>query len=198
MNRGLIFLLLLLVGCSKPYDAKQNLSKEEYALWLNSVAPYVIKKPDHISYEDRTKPEYKAFYDNFIKETGGELRYAVKTDTANIFFFSHRDHTSLYEHYRGLGGYFKTDSNGHINYIMLLYHTPRFTKEEMEARGQELFKEMVSRGHVSKFIGNRQYIHTPNKDFFYNDKINRWDYTENSSWKFLEEAKQAADSAMLN
>ncbi len=198
MNRGFVFILILLAGCSTQYEAKQNLSQEEYERWMNTVAPFVIKKPDHVVYEERTKAEHKVFYDNFIKETGGQLRYAVKTDTANIFFFSHRDYTSLYEHYRGLGGYFRTDSNGNLNYLMLLYHTPRFTKEEMEEKGAELFKEMVRRGNVSKFIGNKQYVHTPNNDFYYNDRINRWDYTENSSWKFLEEAKQAADSALIN
>ena len=29
--------------------------------------------------------------------------------------------------------------------------------------------------------------------FYYNTKINRWDYTPNSSWKFLEDAKKQAE-----
>ncbi|MBT1704374.1 hypothetical protein [Chryseosolibacter indicus] len=195
MRTSLIFIALmcsLLLSCNNSFDAKDNLTNEEYEEVLMKVAPYVIKKSDDFSYEDRFKPENASYYQRFIEKSKGELKYFKKTDTASIFFFSYKDLSSLYEHYQGLGGYYRTDDKGKITFLNILYHTPRFTKEEQREKDQILFEEMVSKGNVNAYIGNRKFIHTPNKDFYYNTKLNKWDYTPNSSWKFLNEAKQEA------
>src|SRR5690606_18916865 len=102
-----------------------------------------------------------------------------------FFFFEYRDLTSLFEHYRGIGGYFKPGSADTLLHVNLLYHTPRFTAGEMKGKAEVLFAEMVKEGNVEKYIGNREFIHTPNEDFYYDVKTNRWDYTANSSWNFL-------------
>jgi hypothetical protein len=193
-----ISVLILFFSCSKSYDAKKNLDNENYEVELMKIAPYVVKKPDEFGYEDRFKKENQTFYRKFIQLTDARLTYYSVSDTATLFFFEHKDLTSLYEHYRGLGGYYKINDKGDILFMNLLYHTPRLTRGEMDERGKLLFTEMAREGNVDKFIGDKNYIDTPNADFFYNTKTNRWDYTENSSWKFLEEAKQAADSASLN
>lgn len=200
MKKILFFLAISLVmlSCSASFEAKENLQGNEYTLTLLQIAPYVVKKPDEFSYEDRFKTENQTFYNRFIELTGGKLTYYYKNDTASLFFFEHKDLSSLYEHYRGLGGYYKSDVDGNIECMNILYHTPRLTRKEMDERRLLLFKEMMTLGNVAKFSGNREYIDTPNADFYYNTKTNRWDYTENSSWKFLEEAKQAADSAATN
>ena len=186
-------LFLLVAICCRSYDPHEVLSSERYDSVLIEIAPYVIKKPDEFSYKERFQRKSQPFYWNFIKVSAGELTYYLQADTATHFFFSHRDLTSLYEHYRGLGGYYKTDKGGNIIYMNILYHTPRLLKEEMEERGKLLFDEMVSYGNVNKYLGDKSYIDTPNNDFYYNTTLNRWDYTENSSWKFLEEARQKAE-----
>jgi hypothetical protein len=192
MKKVAILLVGVLIAACNTYDAKKELTGVEYNKFLTRIAPYVIKKPDEFSYEERFDSGNQSYYQEFINETEGELTYFFKSDTVSFFFFSHRDHTSLYEHYRGLGGYTKLDKEGKIIFLNLLYHTPRFTKEEMEEKGRVLFKEMVTQGNVKKYVGDRNFIHTPNNDFYYNTKTNRWDYTPNSSWKFLEEARDAA------
>jgi hypothetical protein len=191
-------LLCILLSCSDDYKTDQVLTGEAYAQELTAIAPYVIKKPDEFSFEDRFNPLKKEYYLNFIKETKGELSLYHKNDSAAFFFFEHKDYTSLYDHYRGLGGYLKKDSLGKIHYMNLLYHTPRFTRDEMDRKSIELFREMVTSGNVNKFIGNSGYIYTPNQDFYYNTTTNRWDYTEHSSWKFLEEAREQSDSITTN
>lgn len=178
------------ISCNHSYQASDRLDAKEYEQKLQELSPYVIKKPDHITYEQRFDKVNAPFYQNFIKLTGSELRYYYPADTAIYFFFLHRDLTSLFEHYRGLGGYFREDDNGKIVFLNLLYHTPRFSKEEMAAKGQVLFEEMIQLGNVSQYVGNKNFIHTPNKDFYYNVKSNRWDYTPNSSWKFLQEEQR--------
>ena len=111
------------------------------------------------------------------------------TDTATLFFFKHRDLTSMQEHYRGVGGYFRLDENGEITFLNLLYHTPRLGKAQMNNRSLMLFEEMVKTGNVKAYLGNRSFIHAPNNDFFYDAENNRWANTARSAWKFLDEAK---------
>lgn len=194
--RKLILICILfpiLAGCEESFKAKDNLSEKEYQSILNRLAPYIIEKSDNFSFEDRFKPEHKSFYDQYIEKTDGELKYFIKTDTANLFFFSYKDLSSLYEHYRGTGGYYKTNGSGEITYINLIYWTPRLTARERYNREPLLFNEMATRGNVDKYIGNKNYIQAPNADFYYNPKLQRWDHTENSSWKFLKEAKEKAE-----
>lgn len=197
-NTFLFGLFIFFTSCTTSYDAKENLNEDAYVIELNKIAPYVVKKPDEFGYEDRFKQENQAFYTKFVQLTNAKLTYYFMNDTATLFFFEHKDLTSLYEHYRGLGGYYKTNANGDILFLDLLYHTPRLTRSEMDERGKLLFEAMVKEGNVAKYLEDKKYIDTPNGDFYYNTKTNRWDYTENSSWKFLEEAKQAADSIQTN
>lgn len=185
--------IVCLVSCRESgYDAHETLSSHEYNETLQMLAPYVIAKADEFTFEQRFDTANRAFYQNFIKVSEGQLRYYKALDTASVFCFAYRDHTSLYEHYRAIGGYYKK-TNGKVSFLNLRYHTPRLTKKELEIRGKMLFEEMMKTGGVAKFFGKREFIQTPNSDFYYNTKLNRWDYTENSSWKFLYEAKQRAE-----
>lgn len=191
--RVLFFLLLVvLFGCESSGEAKKDLSKAEYNALLRQLAPYLIKKPDAFTYETRFEVSNRPFYRNFIELTKAELTYYKKNDTAQFFSFTYRDLTSLKEHYRALGGYYRMNEKDSVIFVNLFYHTPRFTAEEIQQKGKLLFETMIKKGNVDRFINNRSFIDTPNKDFYYNTKLNRWDYTENSSWKFLEEAKQDA------
>jgi len=185
-------LLIVLVACETSIEAKKVLRTDEYDVLLSKVAPFVIKKPDAFTYENRFDEANRPFYRNFVELTKSEIPYFYKADTASFFSFTYRDLTSLKEHYRALGGYYRMNDNDSIVFLNLLYHTPRFTEGEMEEKGKLLFETMIRRGNVDRFIGKKNFVDTPNKDFYYNTKLNRWDYTENSSWKFIEDAKQDA------
>lgn len=182
----------LLVSCSFSYDAQSNLTDAEYQRYLKQLAPYVHKKPDGLTFEDRFHEKAAAYYQQLSDKTDSRITHFVKNDSVSFFFFKYRDLTSLYEHYRGIGGYFKTSPGDTLSLVNLLYHTPRFTAEEMDERSEILFREMVTTGNVQNFIGNRRFIHTPNDDFYYNTTLNRWDYTANSSWSFLKEEQERA------
>lgn len=188
----LAILVTLAASCTKQIEADKNLSTDQYQKYLKSIAPFCMKKPDRMEYADRANPTNSSFYDLALKETQASLKFFAENDTAKFFMYRYKDITSLYEHYRALGGYFKTNEKDSLVFINFLYHTPRFTAEEMEKKGSELFREMIKTGNVNKYLGDKKYIHTPNTDFYYNTKLNKWDYTENSSWKFLDEAKKRA------
>ncbi|HLT74541.1 MAG TPA: hypothetical protein VKZ68_05630 [Ohtaekwangia sp.] len=188
-TRFLILILTLLSACveKQPSIDGSRLNRAEYDALMMRLLPYVVKKPDHIKYDERFDPGLTEYYRNLASASNARLRFYYANDTANFFFFEHRDLSSLYEHYRGLGGYFREDDKGSITLLNLLYHTPRFTSAEMAAKGELLFKEMIARGNVDAFLGRRDLIHAPNKDFYYDTHRNRWDYTQNSSWRFLRE-----------
>lgn len=194
----ILLLLVVLIGCENSIEAKKVLRTDEYDALLSKVAPFVIKKPDAFTYENRFDEANRPFYRNFIELTKSEIPYFYKADTASFFSFTYRDLTSLKEHYRALGGYCKTNDKDSIVFLSLLYHTPRFTGAEMAEKGKLLFETMIRKGNVDRFIGKKNFIDTPNEDFYYNTKLNRWDYTANSSWKFLEEAKQEALKDSVN
>jgi len=185
-------LLLTLLGCESSMEARKMLNQSEHDALLDKLAPYVVKKPDAFAYENRFDVANKPFYRNFIELTKAELTYYKKADTGTFFSFTYRDLTSLKEHYRALGGYYRMNETDSIIFLNLLYHTPRFTAQEMLQKDKMLFESMIEKGNVDRFLGNKNFIDTPNKDFHYNTKLNRWEYTEGSSWKFLEDAKQKA------
>jgi hypothetical protein len=182
------------LSCSN-YDPLEALSEQEYQQLVLELTPYVTKKPDKASYADRFSHALKPYYAQLQEKTGGMVRYYTQKDSLHYFYYVRRDYTSLFEHYYGYGGVFKKNSTGNIRYLNLYFQTSRLTKEEEQQRGKELFEEMVVAGNVEKYLGNRDYIKTPNADFYYNDRENRWEYTENSSWKFLQEAKEYAATA---
>lgn len=179
-------------SCSSPYDAKSNMTDVEHDLYLKHLAPYVLKKPDGLSFDDRFEEKAATYYQQLSEKTDSRITHFIKNDSVSFFFFEYRDLTSLYKHYRGMGGYFKTGPNDALTLVNLLYHTPRLTAEEITDRSDILFREMVTKGNVEGFIGNRSFIHTPNNDFYYNTQLNRWDYTANSSWSFLREEQERA------
>lgn len=181
----------LLLSCST-YEPSAVLTEQEYKQLVLDLTPYVTRKPDHVSYADRFSPALKPYYAQLQEKTAGNVRFYNLKDSLHYFYYVRRDYASLFEHYYGFGGVFKKDKRGNIRYLKLFFQTPRLIKEEEEERGLELFREMVAAGNTEKYAGNRAYIKTPNADFYYNDVENRWDYTENSSWKFLQEAKEYA------
>lgn len=173
-------------------EATKKLSERDYDSLLLQLAPYVVKKPDAMSYQERFDNASKSFYKDYVKLTAGKIKYYQRRDTAELFSYEYRDLTSLYEHYKAFGGYVKRDVSGKIVYLNLLYLTPRCTKDELAAKNQVLFRELTANGNVDKFFGDKNLIYIPNEDVYYDTKRNRWDYTENSSWNFLEEARRTA------
>ncbi|MBX2944305.1 MAG: hypothetical protein KF725_00615 [Cyclobacteriaceae bacterium] len=191
----------ILFSCStgKTFEAERVLSQKHYDSLLIQLAPYVVKKPDAMAYKERFELSSRPFYKNYVSLTSGKIRYYLKTDTVEFFTYEYQDKASLYEHYRTFGGYIKRNpEDGKIELLNLLYQTPRCTRDELEAKAQVLFKEMITSGNVDKYIGNKGLVYVPNEDIYYDTRRNRWDYTENSKWRFLQEARELAGPGRLD
>jgi hypothetical protein len=189
-----LLLILFLTSKCSTYEPRKHLDENQYNDYLLKVSPFVNKKPKNTDFDDRFHKSNQHYYQILIAETNARLDFFYPTDTAIFFLYTLKDLTSLYEHYRAHGGYFRVNAKDSIVHLNLLFYTPRFTGDEMKEKGTKLFKEMVKKVNLKKYMGNRDYIHVPNDDFEYSAVENRWVYTENSSWKFLEEAKESAGS----
>lgn len=190
MKRFFVLLALVAVACQPNTAPEEYLTPVQLAQLKDNLLPFVIKKPDQLTYENRTDIGFRPLYREIDIAQQGQILRLFPTDTAWFFVYHHKDLSSLFEHYRELGGYLKMDEQQNITYLNLLYHTPRWTPEEMEEKSSELFNTMIEQGNVQEFIGNKAYIKTPNEDFIYDPTINQWIMTENSSWKFLNEVEQ--------
>ncbi len=152
-----------------------------------------------MTYKERFELSSRPFYKNYVSLTSGKVRYYLNADTVEFFTYEYQDKVSLYEHYRTFGGYVKRNpEDGKIELLNLLYQTPRCTRDELEAKAQVLFKEMITSGNVDKYFGNKGLVYVPNEDIYYDTKRNRWDYTENSKWRFLQEARELAGPGRLD
>lgn len=186
----LIIPIVFVIAACQTFDAQENLDNQAYSNWLLRLAPYVNKKPDGANWKDRFDERLASHYLQKIEAQESELMYFLRKDTLTYFFYVNKDLSSLFEHYRGHGGRFQTNESGEIKFLEILYYTPRWTKQEVKDKGRALFKDMVVNGHVNQYIGQKNYIHIPNEDFYYNTSENRWDYTGNSSWGFLEDIRE--------
>jgi hypothetical protein len=185
-----IISIVLFSGCNPSYEPHQILSQTEYDSLVLELAPYLNKKPKEASFEERFTGKYKSYYKNLVKQQESYLKYLSQNGSTYYFYYVNKDLTSLYEHYKGFGGYYEKNSEGNIHYLNIIFETPRFTKEEIEKKGNVLFNEMVQKENVLSYLNNREFIKLPNDDFEYDPVQNKWVYTENSSWKFLEEIRR--------
>ncbi|EMR03632.1 hypothetical protein [Cesiribacter andamanensis] len=183
--------LLLLQACSQ-HDPRAFMGEVEYQQLVQTLTPYVHKKPEGIAYNERFSDRLKPYYARLQAATEGQLRFYKQQDSLHYFYYVRRDPSSLFEHYLGFGGVFTKNSLGQITFLELFFQTPRLSWQQADQRGRLLFEELLQKGHAKAYVGNRDYIKTPNADFYYNSRENRWDYTENSSWKFIQEARLEA------
>ncbi len=180
------------MACSS-IDAGDNLDAKATQSLLLELAPYVNKKPDQASFEERFSSVNQPYYEAKVKSQDAEIRYYVERNDTAYFLYVNKDLTSLFEHYRAQGGCFVREKDGAIKYLHLYFHTPRLTKEELLKRGEELFRYTLENKHINAYLGNIDYVKTPNQDFYYNDSLNKWEFTKNSSWRFLKDANQSKE-----
>jgi len=190
MNRiTFLSLIVLFASACSNYSPNRLLNPEELKELTMTMAPYLYKKPDHVAFEDRTKPENERHYRELQHACQGKFTHLKKQGDTLYFNFMYTDISSLYEHYKSFGGKVVLKDK-EVSYINLYYHTPRLEPEDAGKVNDLLFGKLVRNGNVDEHIGNRELIHTPNDDFYYDTENKHWDYTPNSSWNFLKEVKE--------
>lgn len=104
-----------------------------------------------------------------------------KHDFANYFINDSIRFFQIYRHCPdnrkfAIAGCYTTDKNGNIKEFEEIYITPRFKNEEIEARADLVFLNLIKTGNVKAFLGNRDFIDFP-------DSLNHYDKA-NQQWVF--------------
>lgn len=195
MKKYIIIALLAAAACDN-YKPEKVFNESDLATLTTNMLPYLYKRPDKVEFADRDKPEHAKHYQEIHAIEKGVFTELKKVGDTLYFNFTYKDRSSLYEHYRAFGGKTVLSADLKPDYLHLLYHTPRIEPDKKVAIPAELFGYMVKHKNIDKYLGNPEYIKTPNADFYYNIEEKHWDMTPNSSWKFLEEMKEEAEAAM--
>jgi hypothetical protein len=188
----IIFAVALLVSCGKSIKPEAYFSKSELDTLLVDIAPYVNKNQKKFSFEEKFSAKSRPYYAALAKSQSAAIKYVFPTDSVYYFLTVQKDLTSLFEHYKAIGGYFKMDEHGQKDFNFLFY-SPRFTKEEIDTKATELFQEMTESGSLNKYLGNRDYIQWPNEDVFYDAALRTWTLSESSEWAKIKEIAQGDD-----
>jgi len=195
-NTIIILAIVAIATACTNHKPESVYNAEDLQTFTTNMLPYLYKRPDHVAYEDRDKPEHARHYQELHAVEKGEITLLKKEGDTLYFNFTYKDRSSLYEHYRAFGGKTVLTADLKPDYLHLLYHTPRLEPDKKVAIPAELFGYMVKHKNIDKYLGNVEYIKTPSADFYYNVEEKHWDMTPNSSWKFLEEMKEEAEAAM--
>jgi hypothetical protein len=193
MKKYCIIVALVLVGCGSPYFPKNYfLSEKEKENRVNFLLPYVLPKAENTNFEDRFKDSSKEFYK--IQAANDSLflhsYYVDPKDSLHYFMVQRKDRKSLYTDYRAIAGLYKI-KNGVPVEIELKFLTPMMRKDTIMLKAPFLFNELVTKGTVAKYIGNREYIDWPSQDVFYNKEENKWQLKADSEWaKVMKEAQK--------
>jgi hypothetical protein len=123
----------------------------QYSKYLQDLAPYVNKKPERATFKERFDEKYNEYYLMKITDQKSYIKYFFKKDSLNYFYYVNKDLSSLFEHYRGHGGYFVTNRYDSITKLDILFYTPRLEAEEVDKKGLQLFQEMIDSGNVNKY-----------------------------------------------
>lgn len=185
----------MLFSCAN-HAPEKTFDAQQLATFTNNMLPYLHKKPDHVGFNDRTLPAHARHYEEIQMASQGVFSALKKEGDTLYFNFTYKDRSSLYEHYQAFGGKTVLDANLKPVYVNLLYHTPRLGPEQKETVPAELFGYMASHGNINAYIGQREFVKTPNEDFEYNVAEKHWQMTENSTWKILEEMKYTTQTTM--
>lgn len=185
--KNLVFILLFIaISCeSKKYEPKTHLTQNEEYATLLKLFPYIEKKPEQATFENRFQPQFQSYYQKRSK--GAYLqKYFIDKDSNHYFLIVKNEIKSLHNDKRAVGGIFKTGANKKIKEIDLLFVTPMLSEGDAKIRGEEMFLEMTKDGNVAKFREKPDYMEWPNRNVVYDKKTNRWVFPEGSSYKVFE------------
>jgi hypothetical protein len=140
------------------------------------MAVYTEKEPDEYEYAfaDRWKNENYPYY----KERAQKLMliHYYRDEEQNTEYLSFiKRFPSLYDDYRAQGCIIRRNDADSIVYFSIPFVTPMVRKENCIELSETLFDELVSKGNVNKYLGNKKYLEWPTKKVFYDTTTYDWE-----------------------
>ncbi len=181
----LCILLLAMTSCTLQQnrnDQEQNnhsvlnfYSQQDADTLLVDLVTYIGRKPPLATSISRFDATFRAYYINYANEFD-LLFYHVSPEGIHYYYLI-RPARSVLGNKRGVGGMFRVNEEG-ISQFEELFNTPVSDEETLKRIGEELFDEMVKKGHVEAYADNKDYIEWPDERLKYYKETNEWRYVE--------------------
>jgi hypothetical protein len=176
-------LVLGLVACNNP-ELVELPAEVQKGLLLN-LATYLDDRPENVSGDARFDSLHRAHYERVVELNEAELVSLVQKRDTLYFLYKKRDRRSLYEHYRFIGGKMVSRSLPEIDYLDILFHTPRLAPDDLD-KGSWLFEQVLKGKSLEAYWGDMKYLEWPDKDYGYNPQTRKWELRKESKLNEVE------------
>jgi hypothetical protein len=178
-------LLLTMASCASKQNKNSQEQKKHSVLSFHSqqeadsllvdLVTYIGRKPPLATSISRFDATFRPYYIQYAHEFN-MLFYHVSSEGVHHYYLT-RPARSVLGNRRGVGGMFRFDKEG-ISQFEELFNTPVSDEETLKQIGEELFAEMVEKGHVDAYAQKKEYIEWPDERLKYNKETNEWRYVE--------------------
>lgn len=197
----LSLLSLFVVACSPDYTPKKYFDEEaKLEAEFTKLLPYVVPMSEELSDEQwfAQDAEAQIWQNEFRTNSLLTLDYYFidPKDSLRLFLVSYRDRSSLFEHYKMLGGMYALKPNGQIDSLEEVFISPRLTKKELAERSKVMFEQIVKERAVGKYFGDKVHVEWPYKGLEYDVKAKKWLMTPDNEMYWLKEMRDSVKDDM--
>lgn len=177
---GAVIISFFSISCRKADDrfsVSGYFDQQTQDSLLVNIVTYIGKKPRLADYQTRHNTDHRNFYIQQAKQF--RFQYYHVSDDSVHYYYLIRPARSTRGNLRGAGGKFKTRDHIEIYDLVELFITPVLGEEELFAKGEVLFMEMIRSGNPDKYISDKNYIEWPDERLRYDRTRNEWRYDVN-------------------
>lgn len=171
--------MILALGAACTNQKELDLGAEKRTDLIYNLAVYLDDRPENVSGDARFEAVHREHYQRIVQQNEVELVRLVAVEDTVYFLYKKRDRRSLYEHYRFMGGKFTSAELPNVDFLDIVFHTPRLAPNELE-RGEWLFDKMIAGKSLEAYWGDLRYLEWPDKDYTYNPQSRRWELRPDS------------------
>jgi hypothetical protein len=153
-------------------------SNAERDTLLTNIITYIYVKPAYASNATRFQAQFRKYYVQSLPKFSIE-NYFIASDSTHYFFLI-RPVGNTIKYRRGVLGKFKLKNSTVASSSLMptdfeeIVNTPHLTEVLVKERGAFLFKELIKKGNLDKYLGMKDYIEWPDSMLVYDRNINEW------------------------
>jgi hypothetical protein len=153
-------------------------SNAERDTLLTNIITYIYVKPAYASNATRFQAQFRKYYVQSLPKFSIE-NYFIAPDSTHYFFLIRPVGNTL-KYRRGVLGKFKLKNSTVASSSLMptdfeeIVNTPHLKDALVKERGAFLFKELIKKGNLDKYLGMKDYIEWPDSMLVYDRNINEW------------------------
>lgn len=158
------------------YDPAKTFTTAQKDTLLVNMITFIHKRPEAAINRDRTDPAFRKYY---VDQLGRyKLVYHQQAPDSTHWFYLIRPARSASGDERGVGGRFRTDAAMGLVEFEEIFNTPVLPEAELKAKGLMLFQEMMDKGNVDAYQGERSLVEWPDGRLKYDRQRREWRYDD--------------------